>query len=577
MRARHGLLLALALGCSADLDASEQSVSEMRVTGPWRLPASTAAAGDRQHVPYVGSARIADGGRCTSTNAFACSCSHPACSRGLPGTLDFATFLRRRFPQITSAGGSGCCRQNTGNTAFLSVHSIGRALDLMIPTLGGDANNTAGDAVANWLVENAQRIGVQLVTWDRSTWNASRAPGTKLNPYTGPIPHVDHIHMELSLDAANRRTPFFTSGEINGGACAARCDGTRVVSADCSVGDCAAYGATCTAAPAPRCVSLGCPRTGAGFICLDRNRRAECRDGLIVATGDCGMFGAFCSVAGVAPTAARCTFSLCVSGPEAVPSAHTTCSITAGRLLECDANGGAREVPCPAGQVCSVAGGAARCTSPIPQCPVPTAGAPADDRTVCLGESTVARCYNGNVISATPCGENGICSSLSGSVHCAQRACVDGAGRLREGDVCAPLGVVIRCDATGSFQSVRPCPAGTTCLAYSDGARCAAVTADAGEADGGSLDDDLPPDESDGGAAATDAAVPTDVSEARDVLAPQDVAITQDGGAGADAVVGAGCGCRASIPGRHAGWLLGLAPLLRRRHRRARRSNSDAV
>jgi hypothetical protein len=289
------------------------------------------------------------------------------------------------------------------------------------------------------------------------------------------------------------------------------------------------------------------------------------------------MFGAFCSVAGVAPTAARCTFSLCVSGPEAVPSAHTTCSITAGRLLECDANGGAREVPCPAGQVCSVAGGAARCTSPIPQCPVPTAGAPADDRTVCLGESTVARCYNGNVISATPCGENGICSSLGGSVHCAQRACVDGAGRLREGDVCAPLGVVIRCDATGSFQSVRPCPAGTTCLAYSDGARCAAVAADAGEVDGGALDDDLPPDESDGGAAATDAIVPANVSEARDVLAPQDVAITQDAGAGADAVVGAGCGCRASIPGRHAGWLLGLAPLLRRRHRRARRSNSDAV
>ncbi len=455
------------------------------------------------------------------------------------------------------------------NTAYLSVHSIGRAIDLMIPTIGGDADNTAGDAVANWLVENAQRIGVQLVIWDRSSWNASRAPGAKLNPYTGPIPHVDHIHMELSLDAANRRTPFFTSGEISGGACTARCDGARVVSADCSVGDCSVYGATCAADPTPRCVSPGCPRTGAGFICLDRSRRAECRDGLIVGVGECGMYGAFCSIAGVAPTAARCTFSLCVSGPEAAPTAHTTCSITAGQMLECDANGGARQVPCPAGQVCSVASGAARCTNPIPQCPVPAAGSPADDRTVCLGESTVARCYNGNVVSATPCGENGICSSLGGSVHCAQRACVDGAGRLRTGEVCAPLGVVIRCDATGSFETARPCPAGTTCLEYASGARCAAVTADAGEADGGSLDDDLPPDEADGGVPAGDAAGVADVSEARDVPAPQDVVVVHDAGASADAVVGAGCGCRTTSPSRgRALWLLSLGVLVCGRRRR---------
>jgi hypothetical protein len=204
---------------------------------------------------------------------------------------------------------------------------------------------------------------------------------------------------------------------------------------------------------------------------------------------------------------------------------------------------------------------------------VPAAGAPADDRTVCLGESTVARCYNGNVISATPCGENGICSSLGGSVHCAQRACVDGAGRLRTGDVCAPLGVVIRCDATGSFETARPCPMGTTCLEYASGARCAAVTADAGEADGGALDDDLPPDEADGGAAQGDAAGAADVSSSRDVIAPQDVVITQDAGASADAVVGAGCGCRATSSSRgRAWWLLSLAVLGCCRRRRGSRA-----
>lgn len=410
MRARHGLLLALALGCSADLGPTEQSVSEMTVAGPWRLPPSTAAAGDRQYVPYVGSARIADGGRCTSTNAFACSCTHPACSRGLPGTIEFAQFLRRRFPQIRSAGGFDCCRQNTGNTAYLSVHSIGRALDLMIATTGGDADNTAGDAVANWLVEHAQEIGVQIVIWDRSSWRAERPAGTKLQPYTGPIPHIDHIHMELNLDGANRRTPFFTSGAVSGGAsCTARCEGTRIVLADCASGDCAAYGTTCIADPNPRCGTPGCPRTGTATICGNQSQIIHCNNGVVMSAGECGAYGAFCSTAGVGPTAARCVFSLCVAGPSAVPVAHLACSINAGRQLQCNADGSAREIACAAGQVCSMASGVATCVAPLPQCPVPAAGAPADDRTVCLNAETVARCYNGNVVSVTACGSGARC------------------------------------------------------------------------------------------------------------------------------------------------------------------------
>ncbi|MEZ4394447.1 MAG: hypothetical protein R3A48_25520 [Polyangiales bacterium] len=560
------------LGCATGLDGADQVASGVRVAGPWVLPASTLAAGDRQYVPYTGSPRIADGGRCTSTNAFACSCTHPSCSRGLPGTLAFATYLRRRFPQIRSAGGFDCCRQNTGNTAYLSVHSIGRAIDLMIPTISGDADNTAGDAVANWLVANAQRIGVQLVVWDRTAWNGSRAPGTKVRPYTGPIPHVDHIHMELSVDGANRRTPFFTSGEVNGGGCTARCDGARLLGADCAATECAALGATCAATPEPRCVSRECPPTGTAFICLDRGRRAECRNGLITAVGDCGAFGSYCSVAGVAPTAARCTLSLCVSGPEMIPEAHTACSITPGRLLECDASGAGREVPCPAGQVCSVESGAARCAQPQAVCPVPAAGAPADDRAVCLGESVVARCFNGNVIQATRCGDNGICSTLGGAPHCAQRACVNADGSLRTGVVCAPGGVVVRCDPTGSFESVTRCPAGTTCLQYPDGrAFCGAL--DAGDDAGGApMDDDLPPEAPDGGAPPDDAGTLPEVGQATDAAAAQDVVTATDLDASGEGVVGAGCGCRAGAPRAFgaSGWAVALGLLVRRRRRAAR-------
>ena len=68
---------------------------------------------------------------------------------------------------------------------------------------------TAGDAVANWLIQNAEAIGVQFIVWDRSSWNASRPPGTKLRAYTGPHPHNDHLHVELTIAGANRRTAWF--------------------------------------------------------------------------------------------------------------------------------------------------------------------------------------------------------------------------------------------------------------------------------------------------------------------------------------------------------------------------------
>jgi len=81
---------------------------------------------------------------------------------------------------------------------------------VFIPLSGGQADNTRGDEVANWLISNAQSIGVQLVIWDRSGWNASR--GSKLSPYGGPHPHHDHLHVELNTDAAARRTPWFRGG-----------------------------------------------------------------------------------------------------------------------------------------------------------------------------------------------------------------------------------------------------------------------------------------------------------------------------------------------------------------------------
>jgi hypothetical protein len=38
---------------------------------------------------------------------------------------------------------------------------------------------------------------VQYIIWDRSDWNGSHS-GDKMDDYGGPVPHIDHIHVELT-------------------------------------------------------------------------------------------------------------------------------------------------------------------------------------------------------------------------------------------------------------------------------------------------------------------------------------------------------------------------------------------
>ncbi|MFO0626245.1 MAG: hypothetical protein U0325_11575 [Polyangiales bacterium] len=247
---RRALLGSLLLsGCVAPGDPT-QAVSPIAIPGRWIAPPATQAVAATQHVPVVDPPAVSPLGRCTSTNAFACSCTHPACMPALPGTRELDAYLRRRFTFLR-AGGTYCCRQNSATTSVPrhSVHSLGRAIDLMVPMDRGDADNTLGDQVANWLVENAEHIGIQRVVWDRSYWNGERGFGPLAS---NSLPHTDHLHVELSLDGAARRTPFFTSGAAAGTSCEPRCDGSRVIAANCAVTECATTGATCVGGP-PRC------------------------------------------------------------------------------------------------------------------------------------------------------------------------------------------------------------------------------------------------------------------------------------------------------------------------------------
>jgi hypothetical protein len=90
-----------------------------------------------------------------------------------------------------------------------SDHNSGEAIDYMMATIGqvpsGDMDATAV-TVINWLIQNADRLGVKGIIYNRLIWNRTRTtpdpvgqwPGVARHyPHYGNITldHVDHIHV----------------------------------------------------------------------------------------------------------------------------------------------------------------------------------------------------------------------------------------------------------------------------------------------------------------------------------------------------------------------------------------------
>lgn len=238
----------------APVGVAEEAIA---IPGDWAPPPATLAISDPQYVEVVEPPPVLPLGSCTSTNPWVGTCTHPECIRAHPGTTELDVYIRTRWPYV-GAGGTYTCRRNSNpaSTAYLSVHSVGRAIDLMIARVGGDADNTAGDAVANWLIENAEYIGIQRVIWDGWYWNGSRrgnhfsqiSDATNADGSYRTDHHTNHIHVELSVDGAMRRTRFFTEGAPPT-TCPVVCYGTAAVRADCSFTDCAATGEVCLPDP----------------------------------------------------------------------------------------------------------------------------------------------------------------------------------------------------------------------------------------------------------------------------------------------------------------------------------------
>jgi hypothetical protein len=79
-------------------------------------------------------------------------------------------------------------------------HNNDRCTDFMITiaSLTRDQQVKLGNAIAAYLIRNADRIGLNWLVWNRRIYrhqNTNRGHGW--DDYTGPKPHTDHVHMEV--------------------------------------------------------------------------------------------------------------------------------------------------------------------------------------------------------------------------------------------------------------------------------------------------------------------------------------------------------------------------------------------
>lgn len=111
------------------------------------------------------------------------------------------------------------CRPSSGSPNVPSIHSDGRAGDTGFPVLNGQPHRE-GFLLVELLRLNAWDLGVMGIIWDRRRFDWRTPWGRR---YTGPNPHVDHVHWEqepdlahtLSLETADRLIggTMFTNSE----------------------------------------------------------------------------------------------------------------------------------------------------------------------------------------------------------------------------------------------------------------------------------------------------------------------------------------------------------------------------
>jgi hypothetical protein len=185
----------------------------------WRMTPETQRIGDTKRVQVDGSATFGELGEPVNGRY-----------QWEPGDAlkVLAAHLIERFPNAFDHGGykRPFARQPTApqppRKRVGDMHIQGRAIDMMCKRkvnppgtrLRGMPDLENVNPAAEYLVQNADVFGVQLVVWARSEWSARGAPGRRYAHYTNDpqresMDHFDHIHLDLNLAGARGELPFY--------------------------------------------------------------------------------------------------------------------------------------------------------------------------------------------------------------------------------------------------------------------------------------------------------------------------------------------------------------------------------
>lgn len=123
-----------------------------------------------------------------------------ACTgREQPGTVAMMIALDEWVAEQFSLGIYNCRDIRGGETT--SLHGEGRAYDCGLPMVGG-RGNPIGYRIIERLGQIGDVAGIQLIIFDRKKWSL-QGDG---RPYTGLVPHYDHLHIELNWWGATNMT-----------------------------------------------------------------------------------------------------------------------------------------------------------------------------------------------------------------------------------------------------------------------------------------------------------------------------------------------------------------------------------
>lgn len=125
------------------------------------------------------------------------------CSGGpQPGTVALRDVILQLFPKLRSLGIYNCRPVRGGGS--LSTHGEGRGWDCGCNAF--DSQQLAmGNRIADLLIKNARKLGVQRIIWNHREWNVVRGTWQAYGcdaPGSSKSHHTDHLHIELCWKSA---------------------------------------------------------------------------------------------------------------------------------------------------------------------------------------------------------------------------------------------------------------------------------------------------------------------------------------------------------------------------------------